>query len=165
MRIVKCDRNQLEVVKDLAYAIWPSAYAEILSKEQLTYMLERFYNLEALQLQAENGQQFYLVQNVQQKYVGFVAYEINCEPNKTKIHKIYVLPEMQGSGVGKLLFEFVKSRVEEIQQKAIFLNVNKYNKAQGFYIKLGFKIVKVELIDIGNNYVMDDYVMELNLNQ
>ena len=45
MKIVKCDGNLLEVVKKLADVIWPSAYAEILSKEQLTYMLERFYNL------------------------------------------------------------------------------------------------------------------------
>ena len=59
MKIVKCDNAQLEVVKELAYAIWPSAYAEILSKEQLVYMLDRFYNLEALQQQVENGQQFY----------------------------------------------------------------------------------------------------------
>lgn len=163
MKIVKCDYTQLEIVKELAYAIWPSAYAEILSKAQLVYMLGRFYNLNALQQQAQNGQQFYLAQNVQQEYVGFVSYEINCEPNKTKIHKIYILPKTQGSGVGKQLFELVKSRAEENQQIAIFLNVNKYNKAQEFYLKLGFKITKEEVIDIGNNYIMDDYVMEVNL--
>lgn len=163
MKIVKCDGNLLEVVKKLADVIWPSAYAEILSKEQLTYMLERFYNLEALQLQAMNGQQFYLVQNVQGEYVGFIAYEINSEPNKTKIHKIYVLPETQGSGVGKQLFEFVKTKALQVQQTAIFLNVNKYNKAIYFYTNLGFKIIKEEVIDIGNNYIMDDYVMEVNL--
>ena len=163
MKIVKCDGNLLEVVKKLADVIWPSAYAEILSKEQLTYMLERFYNLEALQLQAMNGQQFYLVQNVQREYVGFIAYEINSEPNKTKIHKIYVLPETQGSGVGKQLFEFVKTKALQVQQTAIFLNVNKYNKAIYFYTNLGFKIIKEEVIDIGNNYIMDDYVMAVNL--
>ena len=163
MKIVKCDGNLLEVVKKLADVIWPSAYAEILSKEQLTYMLERFYNLEALQLQAMNGQQFYLVQNVQGEYVGFIAYEINSEPNKTKIHKIYVLPETQGSGVGKQLFEFVKTKALQVQQTAIFLNVNKYNKAIYFYTNLGFKIIKEEVIDIGNTYIMDDFVMEVNL--
>ena len=163
MKIVKGDGNLLEVVKKLADVIWPSAYAEILSKEQLTYMLERFYNLEALQLQAMNGQQFYLVQNVQREYVGFIAYEINSAPNNTKIHKIYVLPETQGSGVGKQLFEFVKTKALQVQQTAIFLNVNKYNKAIYFYTNLGFKIIKEEVIDIGNNYIMDDYVMEVNL--
>jgi ribosomal protein S18 acetylase RimI-like enzyme len=163
MKIVKCDTTELEEVKKLAYLIWPTAYGEILSKDQLSYMLERFYNLEALQQQDTNGQQFYLAQNEQQKFMGYVSYEINCEPNKTKIHKIYVLPETQGNGVGKQLFEFVKTKAEEQQQKAVFLNVNKYNKAQHFYTKLGFKIIKEEVIDIGNGYVMDDYAMEVTL--
>jgi ribosomal protein S18 acetylase RimI-like enzyme len=160
MQILKVTtKEQLQVVADLANAIWPVAYATILSKEQLHYMLDKFYNLEALQKQLENEQVFYLAQNENQEFVGFVAYEINCEPNKTKIHKIYVLPETQGIGIGKQLFNLVKNKAQENQQTAIFLNVNKYNNAQKFYQKLGFTITKEEVIDIGNGYVMDDYVM------
>ncbi len=43
----------------------------------------------------------------------------------------------------------------ENHQKAIFLNVNKYNKAIHFYTKLGFTKVKDEVIDIGEGYVME----------
>ena len=162
MQILKVTtKEQLQVVADLASAIWPVAYATILSKEQLHYMLDKFYNLEALQKQLENGQVFYLAQNENQEFVGFVSYEINCEPNKTKIHKIYVLPETQGTGIGKQLFGVVKTKAQENQQTAIFLNVNKYNTAQNFYQKLGFTIIKEEVIDIGKGYVMDDYVMEV----
>jgi diamine N-acetyltransferase len=117
--------------------------------------------LEALQKQLESGQVFYLAQNENQEFVGFVSYEINCEPNKTKIHKIYVLPETQGTGIGKQLLDLVKTKAQENQQTAIFLNVNKYNNAQNFYQKLGFTITKEEVIDIGKGYVMDDYVMEV----
>jgi ribosomal protein S18 acetylase RimI-like enzyme len=162
MQVIQVTSNeQLQIVADLAKRIWPVAYATILSNEQLHYMLDRFYNLEALQKQLENGQVFYLAQNENQEFVGFVSYEINCEPNKTKIHKIYVLPETQGTGIGKQLFELVKTKAQENQQTAIFLNVNKYNNAQNFYQKLGFTITKEEVIDIGNGYVMDDYVMEI----
>ena len=126
-------------------------------------MLDRFYNLEALQKQVESGQVFYLAQSENHEFVGFVSYEINCEPKKTKIHKIYVLPKTQGTGMGKQLFEVVKTKALENQQTAIFLNVNKYNNAQNFYQKLGFIITKEEVIDIGNGYVMDDYVMEINI--
>jgi len=164
MQVIKVTtKEQLQVVADLASAIWPVAYAAILSKEQLDYMLDKFYNLEALQNQLENGQVFYLVQNENREFVGFVSYEINCEPNKTKIHKIYVLPETQGTGIGKQLFDLVKNKAQENQQTAIFLNVNKYNNAQKFYQKLGFTITKEEVIDIGNGYVMDDYVMEVKI--
>lgn len=162
MQIIKVTtKDQLQVVADLAKKIWPEAYATILSKEQLHYMLDRFYNLKALQKQLESGQVFYLAQNENQEFVGFVSYEINCKPNKTKIHKIYVLPETQGTGIGKQLFDLVKTKARENQQTAIFLNVNKYNNAQNFYQKLGFTITKEEVIDIGKGYVMDDYVMEV----
>jgi diamine N-acetyltransferase len=162
MQVIQVTSNeQLQIVADLAKRIWPVAYATILSKEQLHYMLDRFYNLEALQKQLESGQVFYLAQNENQEFVGFVSYEINCEPNKTKIHKIYVLPETQGTGIGKQLLDLVKTKAQENQQTAIFLNVNKYNNAQNFYQKLGFTITKEEVIDIGKGYVMDDYVMEV----
>ncbi len=43
---------------------------------------------------------------------------------------------------------------------ALQLNVNRSNKARFFYEKLGFNVVREEDIDIGNNYFMNDFVME-----
>ena len=164
MEAVLANSSHLSIIKELAYAIWPSAYGEILSPEQLTYMLSMFYSETALKQQMEEKKHvFYLVKNDAEKFVGFVAYEINCEPHKTKIHKIYVLPETQGTGVGKLFFNLVVEKAKENNQKAVFLNVNKYNNAKQFYEKLGFTITKEEVIDIGNNYIMDDYVMEVEI--
>ncbi len=163
MQLVKANSNHLSIIEQLARKIWPVAYAEILSAEQLEYMLSMFYSEEALLAQLEKGHVFYLVQNNSGDYLGFVSYELNCEPNKTKIHKIYVLPETQGLGLGKLLFEKVREEALKNNQEAIFLNVNKYNNAQHFYTKLNFEIVKEEVIDIGRGYVMDDYVMEVKL--
>jgi ribosomal protein S18 acetylase RimI-like enzyme len=74
-----------------------------------------------------------------------------------------VLPETQGTGLGRQFFELVKEKAIENNQKAIFLNVNKQNHAIHFYTKLGFTKVKDEVIDIGEGYVMDDYVMEINV--
>lgn len=164
MKIVKIDKTQLQIIQDLAYAIWPSAYGEILSAQQLKYMLDKFYSVAALTQQLEEKKHvFYNAIDDFGKPVGFVSYELNCEANKTKIHKIYVLPETQGTGLGKQLVALVKEQALLNDQKAIFLNVNKYNKAKFFYEKLGFTIVKEEVIDIGDNYVMDDYVMEIEI--
>jgi ribosomal protein S18 acetylase RimI-like enzyme len=76
-----------------------------------------------------------------------------------------VLPETQGTGLGRQFFELVKIKAIEQDQKAIFLNVNKFNHAIHFYTKLGFTKVKDEVIDIGEGYVMDDYVMEVAIMQ
>ncbi|MCW1147416.1 GNAT family N-acetyltransferase [Flavobacterium lacisediminis] len=161
MNLVKANTADIPVVIELTKKIWPVAYGEILSKAQLDYMIDKFYNETALRELMQKGHVFYLALDDNGKDVGFVSYEINSEPKKTKIHKIYVLPETQGTGLGRLFFELVKEKAIENKQNAIFLNVNKYNNAIHFYTKLGFTKVKDEVIDIGNGYVMDDYVMEV----
>ena len=165
MNLIKANTEHIPIVIDLTKKIWPVAYGEILSKAQLDYMIDKFYNETALRELMQKGHVFYLAKDDKEKYVGFLSYEINSEPNKTKIHKIYVLPETQGTGLGRQFFELVKEKAIENNQKAIFLNVNKYNNAIHFYTKLGFTKVKDEVIDIGNGYVMDDYVMEVNIMQ
>lgn len=163
MKLIQIKANQLPIIIELTKKIWPVAYGTILSKAQLDFMIQKFYNETALQELMQKGHVFYLAQDEKENYVGFVSYEINSAPDKTKIHKIYVLPETQGTGLGRQFFELVKEQAKENNQKAIFLNVNKYNSALHFYTKLGFSIVNDEVIDIGEGYVMDDYVMELGI--
>lgn len=159
MHIFQADPSQLHLVKELAYAIWPSAYGSILSQEQLSYMLDSFYNLDSLTEQQEQGQVFLLAEE-DGIYYGFAAYETNCqEQGKTKLHKIYVLPNTQGKGVGKQLLSQVVDRALANQNHTLFLNVNKYNTAKEFYEYLGFQVIADEVIDIGQGYIMDDYVM------
>lgn len=161
IHLEKITKIQLPIIKDLAYSIWPSTYGEILSREQLNYMLDNFYSIENLENQMDKGQVFKLLFE-DSNIVGYLSYEFNCiETGLLKIHKIYLLPETQGKGFGKFMIDEVIKIAKENQQKGIFLNVNKYNKAQFFYNKLGFNISKEEVIDIGNNYIMDDYQMEL----
>jgi len=47
--------------------------------------------------------------------------------------------------------------------RTLQLNVNRHNKAKGFYQNMGFTIVKEELLDIGGGHFMDDYVMEMRI--
>ena len=163
MIISEVKTEQLSIIQDLAYKIWPSTYGEILSKIQLDYMLDKFYNLNYLQNQLENGQHFILISN-ENVIVGFASYEFNFEnSNKTKVHKIYVLPEIQGKGVGKILMDFIRNKAIENTNLGLLLNVNRFNKAITFYEKYGFTNVSLIDIEIGNGYLMQDYIMELNL--
>lgn len=163
MKLIQIKAEQLPIVIELTKKIWPEAYGSILSKAQLDYMINRFYSENALSQLIDKGHVFYLAQDEKENFVGFLSFEINSAPHKTKIHKIYVLPGTQGAGLGIQFFELVKQKAKENNQKAIFLNVNKYNSALYFYTKLGFSIVNDEVIDIGEGYVMDDYVMELGI--
>lgn len=47
--------------------------------------------------------------------------------------------------------------------EGLLLNVNRFNKAVEFYKAIGFNILFEENIEIGNGYLMEDYVMKLEL--
>lgn len=160
MKIIQASKSQLPIIRDLAYQIWPSAYAEILSEVQLDYMLDKFYSLNALNEQFEARKHTFLLIENEDKVVGFASYELNIENHKTKIHKIYVLPETQGKGFGNQLINEIETTAKNLQNDILFLNVNRFNKAQYFYKKLGFEIAYEEDIEIGNGYLMEDYVMQ-----
>ena len=164
MKISVATKSQLEIIEDLAYKIWPSTYGEILSKVQLDFMLDKFYNLDYLENQLVNENQVFLLIEENNKYLGFCAYELNCESsNKTKLHKIYVLPETQGKGIGKILLNEVEKIASVNNNSALFLNVNRYNNAQEFYKKQGYSVINTIDIEIGNGYLMEDFVMEKTL--
>ncbi|MBN8642291.1 MAG: GNAT family N-acetyltransferase [Flavobacteriales bacterium] len=160
MTISVATKEQLPIVQELAYKIWPVTYGDILSKEQFDYMMEMMYSIDSLEQQLPT-KPFLLVED-EGEFIGFVSYEINWEnTTKTKIHKLYVLPTIQGKGIGKLLINHVRELALNAQNSALVLTVNRFNKAKDFYLKQGFHIVEEKQFQIGNGYIMDDYVMEL----
>ena len=72
IHLEKITKNQLSIIKDLAYAIWPSTYGDILSNAQLDYMLDTFYSIANLERQMDNGQVFELLFD-ETNAIGFVA--------------------------------------------------------------------------------------------
>lgn len=157
------EKNQLQIIQELAFKIWPICYADIISKEQIDYMLTKFYNLQSLENLFELNHQFILISE-NDIPLGFASFQNNAIENKTKLHKIYVLSEIKGTGLGKKLLDFIELEAKKNNQTHIFLNVNKKNDAIQFYKKTNFVIQFKEVISIGNNFVMDDFVMEKEIN-
>ncbi len=163
IQIVKATNEDLHTIANIAYKTWPVAYGEILSQAQLEYMLDAFYSEEALKANIANGHEFILaVEN--EVALGFASFENDYQKtSSTKIHKIYMLPESQGKGVGKLLIENIEKTAIDKGSNNLLLNVNRFNKAIGFYQKMGFSIIQEIDIEIGLGYLMEDYVMEKEL--
>ncbi|MDI5897687.1 GNAT family N-acetyltransferase [Flavobacterium yafengii] len=156
--------EDFKTIREIAYKSWPSTYGSILSKEQIDYMLDLFYSEETLlENLNEKGHRFLLV-NEGEVCLGFASYEHNYLNQKcTRLHKIYLLPEAQGKGAGKLLIAAVENLAKENQSTTISLNVNKFNKAISFYKKIGFEVVSEEEILLEHGYKMEDYKMEKKL--
>lgn len=163
MEVRKATISDIEAIQGLAAEIWPVAYRDILSEAQLNYMLNQFYGIEALKEQIlTKGHQFYLLLNKSKQELGFAA--VSKENEDTfKLQKLYVLPSQQGKQLGKMLLQTVIHYSKENGGMRLILNVNRYNKARFFYEKQGFKIIEEVDIAIGNNYFMNDFVMQCNL--
>ncbi len=147
----------LAQIAHLAHKIWNIHYPPIVGQAQVDYMLYKFYALPALQQQVAEGQQFYLIENEGQN-IGFIALTLK-ENNHLFINKFYIDNTQQGKGLGKQVFEEIKKLFPQIIY--FTLTVNRQNfTAINFYFKIGFTIKEVSDFDIGNGYVMNDFVME-----
>ncbi|RYF13598.1 MAG: GNAT family N-acetyltransferase [Flavobacteriales bacterium] len=158
--IRKAKEQDIEVIRDIAATTWPSTYLDIIGQNQIDYMLDKMYNKGELLNQLMEGHIFLIAEDNENQF-GFAGYSIvDHEERIYKLHKLYVLPSAHGKGVGKILINEVFNQVKDLGASALQLNVNKHNKAKDFYLKGGFTIKESVKIDIGEGYVMDDYVME-----
>jgi ribosomal protein S18 acetylase RimI-like enzyme len=160
MEIRKADLKDISTIRNLAQLIWPEAYGEIISKEQITYMLDLMYSEASLKGQMEKGHQFILAVS-ENLPIGFAAFSKKSdeEPQTFRLHKLYVLPRQHAQGVGSTLLTNLIAESKAAGANLLELNVNKFNIAKQFYDKKGFTILREEVLDIGAGYAMDDYVM------
>jgi len=153
--------SDIKQIQNIVNITWPITYGEILSKEQLNYMLGLFYSTEALTEQYDKKVQLFYMIDEDETNIGFIGIEHNYKGEAiTKIHKIYLLPETQGKGIGKKVIDEIGKLAFNNNSKALLLNVNRFNTALGFYKKIGFEVKEEVDIEIGNGYLMEDYVME-----
>ena len=151
--------SDLALIRNLAVQIWNVHYPPIIGQQQVDYMLERMYGEAALKQHLEHGpQQFFLVWD-EDHALGFIAIA-DHENGHGYLQKFYVLPTKQSSGLGSQAWELLRKARPEFHTWRLQVNRQNY-KAINFYFKMGFRIEKVADFDIGDGYVMNDFVMLL----
>lgn len=162
MKLIKATEKDIYLIQDLARRSWENAYAEILSDEQMEYMLSTMYSTDEIlnHLKSPNYHYYLIEDEKVGSFEGFIGYENGYEDKTTKLHRIYLVPESKGKGFGKETLVFLAQKANENGDQRIILNVNKFNAARTFYESQGYKIYDEGVFDIGNNFVMDDYLME-----
>lgn len=158
-RIETATIADIPVIQQLRDEIWRPTYKDLLSPEQIDYMLELMYSTAALSSQITEKKHSFLLLYDDQRPIGFASYSTTDEAGVYKLQKIYLHGDYQGKGVGKLLLDDVVKRVKAANAAILELDVKKDNKARFFYEKQGFTIFKEKDTDIGNGYWMRDYVM------
>lgn len=155
-------QEQIEELAQLADKIWHEHFAAIISPEQIDYMVDVFQSYNAINEQLQRmGYSYYFV-CVGDKNVGYFG--IKQDGNKLFLSKLYIMKDYRGKGYASETFNYLEQMCREQQLKAIWLTVNRNNEIPiKVYEKKGFKTVSTQLADIGNGYVMDDYIMEKEL--
>ena len=158
--------SELHLIQKIAFETWPIAYRNILSDDQLAYMLKMMYDLHVLTSHQEQlNHHFILAFDESGNEMGFACYSKEIDyPSTFQLHKLYILPTQQGKNVGSSLLDFVLNEIKKTEKKSVIqLNVNRQNNAVNFYLKQGFSIIKEEDNDIGAGYFMNDYVMRMDI--
>lgn len=164
--IRKASTDDIPQLRDLAEVAFRETYRDILSREQMEYMMDWMYSEESLihQMNEENVL-FYIEDG--KGYVSF-RYDGHTEDDRDLFHldKLYVLPEYQKTGLGRKLFDKVVEEVSSSEQGGKFrieLNVNRENPAVGFYEHIGMHKDRQGDFPIGKGFYMNDYIMAIDL--
>jgi len=154
---VKSDSN-LVLIENMANTIWHEHYTPIIGTEQVIYMLDKFQSVSTMRDQINQGYQYFLI-NFNDNAVGYLSFE--KRENILFLSKIYLLKSERGKGIGRKAMEFVTSVSKGSKCTKVALTVNRFNRNSiRAYESAGFE-KKGELVqDIGNGFVMDDYLME-----
>ena len=164
IEIVRATEAGLPAISELAGVIWRACYPGIITSEQIDYMLARMYSLDVLRDEIRSQGVRYDLLLVDGKPAGFASYGPTSERGAMKLHKLYLLPELHGRGLGSRLLQHVEREVRTGAARRLILSVNKRNaKAITAYQRNGFVIAESVITDIGGGFVMDDYVMTKGL--
>jgi ribosomal protein S18 acetylase RimI-like enzyme len=161
--VKKATIADIDTIRSLALEVWPKTYSQILSPQQVIYMLNKKYSKSSLLNQMHAGNQFNIY-FYKDKPVGFSSYS-EVKSHVYKINKLYILTSYQRLGLGRFAINHIIKEITKEGAHTLILHVNKHNSAKLFYEKLGFYIKSYEETSIGNGFFRNDYLMELPLSK
>lgn len=154
VEIVKLARADLPRVTALAEVIWPVAFDGLIPAAEIPKIVEKIYATAQLEDDVNNGHVYWIAQ-VNGRDAAFCgAYR---EGDTVWLKKLYVLPDMQGYGLGTRLTQTAIEHFAPAKEIALFVK-NDNVKAIGFYKRSGYSIAKEVPVVMGHMH-FTDYVM------
>ena len=153
--------DNIQVLADLANSIWHEYWKGKLSDLQIDYMIEKFQSKNAIlkQLESENYTYYFIKHN--NLIIGYIG--VASKEDYLFLSKFYIMKKYRSMGYGTIAFNLLVNLISN-SSASIRLTVNKYNTPSiNAYKKWGFQIVDSVVTDIGQGFVMDDYIMSYSL--
>lgn len=161
INIVKAtNTNQVGIIAELAREIWTQHYTPIIGASQVTYMVDNLQSFEKINSEIISNEMIYYLAFYGEAPAGYCA--IRPEEDCIYLSKFYVKEEYRKNGIGRSMIQYFTDNINN--KRYIFLNVNKNNlESIEAYKRIGFEIADTVVTDIGEGFVMDDYLMKLYL--
>ena len=154
----------VDAIAALARLVWQDAYPGIISQEQIDFMLEQRYNAARLREEVGGAGVWWDQIAVDGQLAAFSCSLLGATPGEVKLDKLYVAPARQRLGLGGRLIARVIEHALANDCGTLILAVNKRNeRAIAAYRQHGFAVRHAVCVDIGNGFVMDDFIMAKSL--
>ena len=134
---------------------WQQAYKGVIGQAYLDSLdlnkkIERWKNI----LQTPNSKsQVYVLLNNKDQVVGVYSVGQSRYPEQKFTHElylIYILPEYQGRGLGRFMFEDIKKKLHALNAQNLCVMVLQGGPAVGYYQKMGAQIIQEHQTKIGD---------------
>jgi ribosomal protein S18 acetylase RimI-like enzyme len=163
IRLDPLAESDFTTVARLADTIWRAHYSSMISMAQIDYMLDGRYVPERMRQYLDSGQRWMWVLRVDGEPAGYCSCSL-ADDDAMKLEQLYLLSTHKGQGLGGTMLRHVEAQARALGRSRLYLTVNKGNTDSiAIYRRSGFVLREEAVFDIGNGYVMDDYVMEKRL--
>ncbi len=155
--------SDVALISRLGHKIFSETYEDILSEEQIEYMLEMMYSTYSIRRQMQNNNSFYIVY-CEGEAVGYIAIEDKGE-DSFHLQKLYLRSDMRGKNIGREMISKVYEHAKSLSPNGatITLNVNRNNPTLDFYKKMGWEIIEKGDFDLGSGFFANDYIMKIEV--
>ncbi|MEP6668923.1 MAG: GNAT family N-acetyltransferase [Chthoniobacter sp.] len=159
LAIRSASEAEIPALRGLAERIWRTSYAMLLTPAQIDYMLGWMYSPETIASEMMEGT-IWETAWLDEELIGFHSCSPEPQAQSLKLNKLYLLPELQGLGLGQQLLDRVHALAAERGARQVWLQVNKQNaRAIRAYERAGYGVERSAVFDIGGGFVMDDFIM------
>lgn len=164
LTIRTCDTPEdIALLAKTAKEIWDEYFINIITQEQIDYMTNKFLSVPALENAFKHEHYTYYLAFEDDQMIGFCG--VKPDNDRLFLSKLYVRKEYRGRRISSMLFQEALNYVRDHDElRAIYLTCNKYNEnSLAIYKHKGFKTIDAVQTDIGHGFIMDDYIMQLDL--
>lgn len=159
--VLSSDTTTLEKLERLASDIWTEHYSPIIGIDQVNYMLDKFQSKQTMIQQINDGYLYYILIE-EENLIGY--FSVLPKDDCLFLSKAYLVKPKRGKGLFSLMLNKIIHLAKENKRHVIELTVNKENTHSiDVYLSKGFKMVKEAVFDIGEGYVMDDYILQKHI--